>query len=84
MITMTAMNVTLFSSVIVLFSIFVRLRWRGRPSVRTTSGRLLAVFGMFSLAGLYVWLSLGPELDARLMPARVAPGVDEPLPPIDV
>lgn len=86
MITTTAMNVTLFSVAVVSLTVLVRVLLHNRASVRTASGRLLAVFGTFALAGLYVWLSLGPEVDARLInDARaLAPGVGQVAPPQDV
>ena len=87
MITSTAMNVTLFSTAIVALAVMVRLLAARRPLIRAISGRLLALFGMFALAGLYVWLALGPELDRRLAqaPVPVIPGgLGEAAAPLDV
>jgi hypothetical protein len=88
MITTTAMNVTLFSAAVVLLAVFLRVLLGNRPQVRSTSARLLAVFGMFAGAGLYVWLSLGPEVDRSLAkakaPAAVPGARGEVAAPLDV
>lgn len=87
MITTAAMNVTLLSAAVVVFAIALRLIAAARPAARGLSARLLALFGTFALAALYVWLALGPELDRRLVqaPLPVIPGgLGEIAAPIDV
>lgn len=87
MITTTAMNVTLFSTAVVALAVMLRLLAPDRPVFRGISARLLALFGMFAFAGLYVWLALGPELDRRLAqgPLPVIPGgLGEVAAPMDV
>ena len=87
MITTTAMNVTLFSAAVVLLAVILRVLLGNRPQVRAMSARLLAVFGMFAGAGLYVWVSLGPEVDRRLtqVESRAVPGArGEVAAPLDV
>lgn len=85
MITTTAMSVTLFSMSVVIFAVSLRLLIGASPTVRAMSARLLAVFGMFAGAGLYVWLSLGPEIDRRMAEVPAVPGArGEVAAPIDV
>ena len=66
MITHVGFIVLAFSSgvlVVALLGLLAGLRWRWlvRPATR-----MAAVFGVFALAGGYIWLQTGPDFDLRI------------------
>ena len=91
MITTAAMSVTLYAMAVMGLALLTRLVPRSRAGVRVATARLLAFFGVITMtmtsllnnvitiAGLYVWLSLGPATDSRLVSS---PRVALPEPPL--
>ena len=79
MITTAAMSVTLYAMAVMGLALLTRLVLRSRAGVRIATARLLAFFGVITIAGLYVWLSLGPATDSRLVSS---PRVALPEPPL--
>ena len=76
MITGAAIAAVQYSASILFCAILVRLLVRRPAQVRALATRIATVFGVICLAALYVWLEVGPEIDARL-----AAGGEVRLPP---
>jgi hypothetical protein len=66
MITTIAQTLTLFCTVVVVLaaaSWVLTLRYH---TPRQVAHRIAVTFGVFAVAAGYVWLDVGPDLDARL------------------
>jgi hypothetical protein len=66
MITAIAQTLTLFCTVVVVLAAATWVSTLKRHTPRQAAHRIAVTFGVFALAAGYVWLDLGPDLDARL------------------
>ena len=65
MVTGAAIAVVQYSASVLFCAILIRLLLRP-PALRAVATRVAVFFGVISVAAVYVWLELGPEVDARL------------------
>ena len=82
MITAIAQTLTLFCTVIVVVAAATWAATLNRHTPRQVAHRIAITFAVFAVAGGYVWLALGPEIDGRLA-TSFAPLLGDPK-PIDV
>jgi apolipoprotein N-acyltransferase len=84
MIAAIAQTLTLFCTVVVVLAATIWVLTLRRHTPRQVAHRIAVTFGVFAVAGGYVWLDLGPDLDARLA-AHDRPLLADPVrPPVDV
>jgi hypothetical protein len=65
MITTIAQTLTLFCTVVVVLAATTWIATLKRHTPRQVAHRIAVTFGVFAVAAGYVWLDLGPGLDAR-------------------
>ena len=84
MITPIAQTLTLFCTVVVVLAAATWVATLRRHTPRQVAHRIAVTFGVFAVAAGYVWLAVGPDLDARLA-QRDRPLLAQPVPgPFDV
>lgn len=66
MVTTAALMVMLYSGAVALLGAVLRLFAGHGSRYRAMGLRLIVLFGVFAAAGCYVWVDLGPTVDARL------------------
>ena len=66
MISTIAQTLTLFCTVVVVLAAATWIVTLRRHTPRQVAHRIAVTFGVFAVAAGYVWLDVGPDLDARL------------------
>ena len=66
MITTIAQTLTLFCTIVVVLAGATWVLTLRHHTPREVAQRIALTFGVFAVAAGYVWLDLGPNLDARL------------------
>ena len=66
MITTIAQTLTLFCTVVVVLAATTWVLTLRRHTPRQVAHRIAVTFAVFAVAAGYVWLDIGPDLDARL------------------
>ena len=66
MITTIAQTLSLFCTVVVVLAAASWVLTLRHHTPRQVAHRIAVTFGVFAVAAGYVWLDLGPDLDARL------------------
>jgi hypothetical protein len=66
MVTTTAMVVMFYSGAVALTGAVLLFIARHRPRLRGMGLRLITLFGVTALASFYIWVDLGPSVDAQL------------------
>jgi apolipoprotein N-acyltransferase len=66
MITTIAQTLTLFCTVVVVLAATAWIATLRRHTPRQAAHRIAVTFGVFGVAAGYVWLDVGPDIDARL------------------
>jgi drug/metabolite transporter (DMT)-like permease len=84
MIATIAQTLTLFCTLVVVLAAATWVLTLRRHTPRQIAHRIAVTFGVFAVAAGYVWLDLGPDLDARLAAHDRAPLADPERPPQDV
>jgi hypothetical protein len=85
MITAIAQTLTLFCTVVVVLAATTWVATLRRHTPRQVAHRIAVTFGVFAVAAGYVWLDLGPDVDARLAQRGDRPLLGAPdLRPVDV
>ena len=84
MISAIAQTLTLFCTLVVVLAAASWVLTLRRHTPRQVAHRIAVTFGVFALAAGYVWLDLGPDLEARLAAHDRPPLADPARPPADV